>query len=293
MHATDKIGGGLGAFGRALRCLEAASSRKIRMVALDFYAADISALSLRDWRRTNAFIFGSTVLSGGIGLIFLSAQGGGEYTWDAAAEYVSHFSSVIFLSVFIAGPAARLFPARATEMLNSTRNRLVAAFLASYAVFIAFLAMSFHVGDTRMDTTTIVFCWVAGIVGAVMSLSTVPNTVPLAHAIQDKLQRIAMGYFWLSFVLDDVRHIYGPHRPDHYYGPALLVFIGAILLRFADDFRQRIYLRSRLRNFSLNRGWTLLSETVSLRRPHPARTCGQPIVADNLHAAAPDEVVGL
>jgi hypothetical protein len=50
-----------------------------------------------------------------------------------------------------------------------------------------------------------------------------------------------MSYFWLAFISEDLRHIYGPHRPDDYYGLSLLLLVGALFLRFASALKLRIW----------------------------------------------------
>ena len=52
------------------------------------------------------------------------------------------------------------------------------------------------------------------------------------------LQRIATSYFWMVFVITGIEHLYGPHRPDDWYGFSLLTLTAALLIRFADSFVQ-------------------------------------------------------
>jgi hypothetical protein len=53
------------------------------------------------------------------------------------------------------------------------------------------------------------------------------------------MEVMGVAYFWTVYAVSDLDHLYGPHRPDGYFGASLSILVVALLIRFADSFRQR------------------------------------------------------
>ena len=165
--------------------------------------------------------------------------------WALAAEIVSRFSLLIFVAAMIVEPIARLIPTSATRAAARERHSLVLGFAAASIVSLICVVAPSRLGGEPLAAPAIAYCALTAGILAVMLFSAHPATMRfLGGPAWRSLQRISTAYFWLAFALTAMGHLVGPHRPDNWHGFALLLLVGALLMRFTDTFV--LHIRSRM-----------------------------------------------
>jgi len=158
----------------------------------------------------------------------------------AAAMMVFRASSAAFLLFYLAGPVARLIPSRPTVALARERTGLALAFAAMYAVFLACLIAPDVLGGARVPLASLSFAVFSGLILAVVLMGErAPRAERSWRSALRTMEMLGVAYFWAAYAVNDLDHLSGPHRPDGYYGASLTVLCLALLVRFADSFRQR------------------------------------------------------
>lgn len=176
-------------------------------------------------------------------------HGGDNNAARFAAQMVFRASSVAFLLYYLARPVARLIPSHATQTLARERVGLAFAFVCMYAVFLGCTLMPDYMSGAHIPLATLAFCAFSGLVLAVVLAGEYAGraTDPSWRSAWRAMESVGVAYFWLAYAINDLDHISGPHRTDHYYGVSLTVLVLALLVRFADAFMRRYRLMPQAR----------------------------------------------
>lgn len=176
-------------------------------------------------------------------------HGGDNNAARFSAQMVFRASSVAFLLYYLARPIARLFPSLPTLMLARERFGLALAFVCMYAVFLSCTLTPDYMNGARIPLATYAFSIFSALVLAVVIVGEYAGraTDPSWRAAWRAMESVGVAYFWLVYAINDLDHISGPHRVDHYYGASLTILVLALLVRFADAFMQRYRLAPQTR----------------------------------------------
>lgn len=168
-----------------------------------------------------------------VGIATLFLHGADGRAWFAATENVSRFSAMVFLVLFAGEPIAYFLPS--TTPLSRERNRkaIDAAFLCAYATYLAFLVARLTFAPSASAIETAILCTAASVAPVALAWSSAGGKTAQRGIARSAVRTAAIVWFWLVFVAGDIDHLYGPHRPDRYFGISLLLLTGALLLRFA------------------------------------------------------------
>ena len=167
-------------------------------------------------------------------LVLAGASGSG---WKVAADMVSRFALLLFVAAMTVEPLARLLPLAVVQAAGRERHSLILAFICATGASVACVAAPALILGESWPIPAAAYCFLTAIILVVMLFSAHPATIRfLGEPSWRALQRIAVAYFWIMFVLTDADRLIGPHRPDSWPGFALLLLTAALLLRFADAF---------------------------------------------------------
>ncbi|MEO8301872.1 MAG: hypothetical protein ABI608_08760 [Rhizomicrobium sp.] len=208
------------------------------MVALDNTAlvgrVRVPRLKLTLGPLVGAIAFGAVALV--VGAIFL--RGFAENGFRLGSQLAWRYAFLVFFAALVAGPACRLaarfFPNVTPP--ESLGRKLIWGFCASYGVY---LLSVFLPNVIRLSPGATLMVLFGGSVVLVMALTAAPlkrlGDKPL---IPVKIRRVllgtAAGYFWLCYALMGLSRIYGPNRPDAFYGISLCLMVTGLLVRYAD-----------------------------------------------------------
>jgi hypothetical protein len=154
------------------------------------------------------------------------------------SELAWRFTCFIFFAAIIAGPLARLIPSETLRRICEQRRQLIWGFCASFGVYLASILgpnLLAHRDDLAAGTTI----FVAFGVGLTMVIAYTASRQAadlLGETARRTILVVGLSTFWLAYALTGLAGIYGPHRPDAFYGFSLSLMIVALLLRFADRF---------------------------------------------------------
>ena len=201
------------------------------MVSSDYFETRYARRTLTD--RANllppAFALIAAVLAG------TTFARSGPDSWTYASEVVVRFATLVFPLAIVAGPIGRLILGPDDWRAGRWARMSILAFAAVYAVFLLCIALPFFLTSARMPLATAGFCFFNGFILCVLAITASEH---FSHVLGSRtvhtLNRVAMSYFWLVFAFADVAHLYGPHRPDGFFGISLLLLVSAVLIRFAD-----------------------------------------------------------
>jgi hypothetical protein len=182
---------------------------------------------------------GEIVLLGTFGSFLLVATAlrvtEGISGWQLAAELTSRFSLLLFVIAMTVEPVSRLVRVPTLQALGRERGGFMLAFGLSAAVSLACVLAPYVLRIATPSAPALVYCAMTGLIVAVVLLAGHPATARILGAPAWRaLQRVGTAYFWVAFTLIGVDHVVGPHRPDHWYGYALLLLVVAVLVRFCD-----------------------------------------------------------
>lgn len=166
-------------------------------------------------------------------------RGGDHNAARFAAQMVFRASSFAFLIYYLATPLGRLVRSRPTLLIARERVGLALAFACSYAVFLGLTVMPDYESGIRIPLATLAFVVFSMLILGVMLLGEYAGRAdaewrPALRA----MEAVGVCYFWMIFACDDLGHLYGPHRPDGFYGVSLVILAVALLARFADAFKE-------------------------------------------------------
>ncbi|HSS13024.1 MAG TPA: hypothetical protein VLL04_03980 [Rhizomicrobium sp.] len=165
-------------------------------------------------------------------------RGFAENGFRLGSQLAWRYACLVFFTALVAGPAcrlaARIFPSLTPP--DSLGRKLIWGFCASYGVY---LLSVFIPNVIRLSAGATLMVLFGGGVALVMALTAAPlkrlGDKPIIPAkIRRVLLGIAAGYFWLCYALMGLSRIYGPHRPDAFYGFSLCLMVTGLLVRFAD-----------------------------------------------------------
>jgi hypothetical protein len=171
-----------------------------------------------------------------VGAILL--RGFSENGFRLGSQLAWRFTALVFFVALVAGPllrmAARFFPDAAMPELVS--RKLVWGFCASYAVY---LVSVFLPNVVRLSAGASLMVLFGGVVTVVLALTAAPLGF-INEKTRKTLLATATVYFWSCYALMALSRLYGPHRPDGFYGISLSLMIVALLVRYADRWLSRL-----------------------------------------------------
>ena len=207
------------------------------MVALDNQA--FSGRRVPRLRLTLGPLVGGIAL--GSALLVLGAivmRGFSENGFRLGSQLGWRYACFIFFLALIGGPlcriAARLLPRFSAP--ESLGRRLVWGFCLSYGIYLLSVFIPNVIRPSVGAALMVIF---GGVVVLVMAITAAP-LVRLGRPpiLPNSIRRVLLGtsasYFWLCYSLMALARIYGPHRPDDYYGISLCLMIVGLLVRYAD-----------------------------------------------------------
>jgi hypothetical protein len=218
------------------------------MVVLDNHG--FSGQRVPRFRLTLGHLVGG-ITSGSLLLVFgaILARGFTENGFRLGSQLAWRYGCFIFFLALVGGPlcriAARLFPRRKFPDPDGIGRRLVWGFCLSYGIYILSVFIPNVIHPSVGAALMVLF---GGGMALVMAVTASP-LARLGHApiIPTKIRRVLFGicavYFWLCYSLIALARIYGPHRPDNYYGISLCLMIAGLLVRYAEGWlvpRQRV-----------------------------------------------------
>jgi hypothetical protein len=183
-------------------------------------------------------------LVGGIGLLAvllvvgaILLRGLSENGFRLGSQLAWRYTSFVFFAALVAGPVCRI--AARTGYFTCPENlsrKLVWGFCVSYAVYLLSVFLPNVIRLSAGATLMVVF---GGTVAAVMALTVAPlKRLGGAPLIGEKTRRAMLStatiYFWSCYALMALSRLYGPHRPDAFYGVSLCLMVVGLLLRYAD-----------------------------------------------------------
>jgi hypothetical protein len=196
--------------------------------------ATLSITRLRPWISLVAGIALSAALLVAGAILF---RGFSENGFRLGSQLAWRFTTLVFFAALVAGPIARL-AARVSVHGPAPRHlsrKLVWGFCASYAVYLVSVFLPNVIHLSAGATLMVLF---GGVVTAVLALSAAPLGL-----MNEKIRRTVMGtaavYFWSCYSLMALSRLYGPHRPDAFYGISLCLMVAALLVRYADRWLSR------------------------------------------------------
>jgi hypothetical protein len=218
------------------------------MVSLDHVGIRSARKTLTD--RANllpaAFFLAAMLLA-----VIVYARSGPD-SWSYATELVLRLATLVFPFAIAAGPAGRLIFGSDDWRVGRWERMSLLAFVAVYAVFLHCVAWPFFLTGERMPVDTTAFCVFNTFIVCMLAVTALEH---VSNAVGDRtvntVNRVSIAYFWFIFALAGVAHLYGPHRPDGFFGFSLILLVTAVLVRFADVFVLR--LKAHLREQALFR----------------------------------------
>ena len=178
-------------------------------------------------------------------LATMAAHGFDENGLRLGSLIAWRFAFVVFFAALMAGPLCRLAPFGLGRFLTAHLTQSTWSFCAAFGVYLASLILPNAFGppgldDPGLDKGMVVFAGLSGSVAAVLAYAASEAAArklgpKQAHAI------LVMGlaFFWLTYALTALSHLYGPHRPEMFSGVSLSLMLVALLACFADNFLRK------------------------------------------------------
>jgi hypothetical protein len=169
-----------------------------------------------------------------------AARGFGENGLRLGSEFAWRFTFLIYFLAIVAGPAARLMPSPSLRRLCEGRRQLIWGFSAGFGVYLLGVLLpnllpSAGPGDEGLTGGMAMFVLFGATLTGIIAFAARRDA---ARILGEKARATILGAglstFWLAYALGGLAHITGPHRPDMFHGPSLVLMIAALLLRFAD-----------------------------------------------------------
>jgi hypothetical protein len=238
------------------------------MVSLDYFESRYVRRTLTD--RANllppAFALAAALLAAG------TYARSGPDSWSYASDIVLRFATLGFPFAIATGPIGRLILGGDDWRVGRWSRMSLLAFAAVYAVFILCVALPYLMTSARMPLATTGFCFFNSFIVCVLAITANEHfSGVVGSRTVATVNRVSVAYFWLVFVFADVAHLYGPHRPDGFFGLSLSLLVAAVLIRFADAFVLR--LKAHLREqalFGAGSSWQEKGDNCHFRQARPA-----------------------
>ena len=189
--------------------------------------------------RLSGFIATVAVL---VVLTAISAQGLSDNAFRMGSQLAWWFAFFVFFAMLVAGPVCNLGPFGLCRFLGPQRRQLVWSFCAAFDVYLLSVFLPNLLTPASQDGLTgmTLFILFGGILTAVMAYSATSGAAAfLGQRSQRAILAIAATYFWLSYSLEGLSRISGPHRPDLFASLSVSLMVVALLLRFADRFKMK------------------------------------------------------
>lgn len=173
------------------------------------------------------------------------SRGFADNGFRLGSQMAWRFAGIVLFFALTGGPVARLLTHTrfAVDEMRLTRD-LVWSFCASFAVYLLSILLPNLFANQGVGAGLGLFLIAGGCVCAVMAAMADPARVRfLGEQARRTVLGVAAIYFWLCYSLLALAHLYGPHRPDGYYGFSLMLMIVALLARFADRFMANLTAR--------------------------------------------------
>jgi hypothetical protein len=156
----------------------------------------------------------------------------GVNAFGVAIETTRRASTLLFAAAFAAWPLGRLGLGRGWFDAEA----LTSAFAIAFLVYLGSIAAPYLLSLSVMPVLTALFCVLNATCIGVLHWATratrSSKTNVRSHAV---IYALVTAYFWISFSIVAIAHLYGPHQPDGFYGFSLCLLIAGLLLRFAND----------------------------------------------------------
>jgi hypothetical protein len=129
---------------------------------------------------------------------------------------------------------ARLFPTLTPP--ESLGRKLIWGFCASYGVYLLSVFIPGVISLSAGATLMVLFGGSVALVMALTaaSLKRLGDKPVIPVRVRRVLLGVATGYFWLCYAVMGLSRIYGPNRPDAFYGLSVCLMVTGLLVRFAD-----------------------------------------------------------
>ncbi|MBV8976786.1 MAG: hypothetical protein JO261_03105 [Alphaproteobacteria bacterium] len=217
------------------------------MAALGQHAPQIVP-ALPGGRRTTTYALAGIVagLAVAVGAFVVHGGGDGSLGQDNALRYatlmVFRMSLVAYLLFYLARPLGELLPQNTGLWICRERRGLAFAFVAIYAVFLGCALAADGLSPMHTALPTLVFAGLSAMVLAALVAGERSGSVEDGHwrGALRAMECVGVAYFWIVYAADAFDHISHPHRPDWYFGAALIALALALVLRFAGSFRERL-----------------------------------------------------
>lgn len=186
------------------------------------------------------------ILAALVGIGGFAAQGFGDNGARLGSELVWRFTCFVYFAAVIAGPLARLIPSQTLRHVCENRRQLTWGFCASFGVYLASLLapnllMSPDPDRGGLAAGMSIFVFFGSGLTLIIAYATDRRAAFfLGETARGVMLGVGLSVFWLAYALAGLARIYGPHRPDAFYGFSLGLMIVALLLRFADRFVAKI-----------------------------------------------------
>ncbi|MBV9992031.1 MAG: hypothetical protein JOZ72_12155 [Alphaproteobacteria bacterium] len=208
------------------------------MAAIDSLTTFAPAWQSGQRRTTLALLGVAAALAVAAGAFLM--RGGDGNAARYATMMVFRASQAAFLLYYLASPVARLIRTRPTFAVARQRTGLALGFVGMYAVFLGCSLIPDYMHGAHTPLATMVFCaFSAVILAAILMGERAGRADADWRPAWRAMEVVGVAYFWMIFVASDLDHMYGPHRPDGFYGLSLMAFVLALLVRFADAFVER------------------------------------------------------
>lgn len=219
------------------------------MVSLDYAEARYSRTRKTLTERAGFVPFSAALIAGLLAVVSYARSG--PDSWSYSTDLVLRFATLVFPFALAAGPVLRLFLGPDDWRVGRWSRMMLLAFAGSYAVFILCVLTPYFETGARLPLATTGFAFFNVFILTVLALSASEHVASvMGDRMINGINRIAICYFWIAFAFVDVAHMYGPHRPDGFFGFSLSLLVVAVLIRFLDAFvlrvKDHLYSRNRL-----------------------------------------------
>lgn len=250
------------------------------MVSLDYLEPRYARRTLSDYANLLPALFGLAAAL----LAITSYARSGPDSWGASTDLVLRFAILGFPFAIASGPLGRLILGSADWRVGRWSRMGLLSFAAVYAVFILCVALPYFATSAHMPLATTGFCFFNGFIVCVLAITASEHfSNAVGNRTVDTLNRVSISYFWLVFAFADVAHLYGPHRPDGFFGLSLSLLVAAVLVRFADAFIQKLKAHWKLQA-SFRQSWQEKGDDCHSSQPGP--------VVQLSHVPAPNAAFG-
>lgn len=160
--------------------------------------------------------------------------------WAVAADALWRAEIELFAIAFGASAVARLLPETADRTTGRDAWTFVALFGFGFLLYLGFVLAPYRLTPQPhpIPLATSIYTLLTGS-AALIAIGTAAPW-PLFSSLRRGAQSVALGTFWSIFALSDLDHLYGPHRPDPFFGITLLCLLSGLFVRFGTTLAERL-----------------------------------------------------